>query len=236
MAARWPSCAISANLGPLYGASWSADGLIVFATSRRASGLQTVADAGGTPKELTTPDRAAGEVDHVWPEVLPDGRGTLFTIVRENGTFDIAVLPPGQTTWRVVVRGGTAPRYLASGHLVYTAVGRLHGVGFDLGTLSVTTEPVSLVEGVLTKESGAANFAVSRDGMLAYVSGGQQLRRYRLIWVSRDGTTSALPLEARPYRDARLSPDARRIAIALEGTRCHQSLALQYAAATASPA
>jgi serine/threonine-protein kinase len=116
----------------------------------------------------------------------------------------------------VVVRGGTAPRYLPSGHLVYAVVGRLHGVGFDLETLSVTTEPVSLVEGVVTKESGAANFAVSRNGMLAYVAGGQQLRRYRLIWVDRDGTTSALPLEARAYRSARLSPDARRIAIALE--------------------
>jgi serine/threonine-protein kinase len=204
------------NLGQLNGASWGANGQIIFATSRRASGLQAIADTGGTPREITTPDRSSGEADHVWPESLPDGRGTIFAIARDNGSFDIAVLPAEETTWRVIVRGGSAPRYLSSGYLVYAARGTIYGVGFDLPSLTVTTEPVSLVEGVLAKDSGAANFAVSANGTLTYVAGAPRERHYRLVWLNRDGTITALPLEARAYRAARLSPDGRRIVAAVD--------------------
>ena len=68
-------------------------------------------------RALTTPAIDQGERDHVWPDLLPDNAGILFSIARSDATFDIAVLPAGSTTWRTLIRGGTAPRYLASGHL-----------------------------------------------------------------------------------------------------------------------
>jgi serine/threonine-protein kinase len=205
-----------APLGLLRGGSWTTDGRIVFATNQLAGGLYEVPAAGGTPTLMTSPETSQGERDHLWPEVLPNNAGILFTIARADSTFDIAVLPPGSSAWRVVIRGGTAPRYLPSGHLVYVSAGVLRAVGFDVRTLAVTTEFVALVDNVLTKESGAANVAVSANGTLAYVPGGQQKTRYRLAWLNRDGTTVTLPLEPRAYRAPRLSPDGRFIAVTLE--------------------
>jgi Tol biopolymer transport system component len=145
--------------------------------------------------------------------VLPGNRGVLFTIVRQNG-FDVAVLPQNSKEWHVVIPGGTAARYVPTGHLVYVADGTLHGLGFDLASLRPTTDPVALVPGVMAKSSGAANFAVASDGTLAYVAGIQGAPQSRVVWLSREGMT-ALPLEPREYRNAKLSPDARRIAVTL---------------------
>ena len=66
------------------GASWSTDDTIVFATNDPTSGLLRVAAAGGEPEVLTTPNREQGELDHLWPEVLPGGQAVLFTIATDR--------------------------------------------------------------------------------------------------------------------------------------------------------
>jgi hypothetical protein len=43
------------------------------------SGLWRVSAGGGTAERLTTPDSAAGELAHWWPQFLPDGRHVVFT-------------------------------------------------------------------------------------------------------------------------------------------------------------
>ena len=58
------------------GASWSADGTIVFAPNL-SSGLMQVSAAGGEPEELTTLEE--GEVTHRWPQFLPGDQQILFT-------------------------------------------------------------------------------------------------------------------------------------------------------------
>ena len=67
------------------GASWSTDDTIIFGTNDPTSGLLRVAAAGGEPEVLTTPNRDQGELDHMWPEVLPGGQAVLFTIETAAG-------------------------------------------------------------------------------------------------------------------------------------------------------
>ena len=51
---------------------------------------------------------------------------------------------------------GTSPRYVATGHLVYAAEdGSLRAVAFDADQLAVTGTPVTLVEGIQVKYTGA---------------------------------------------------------------------------------
>ena len=207
------------DLGPrgeLRGASWRRDGRIVFATAQTANGLHVISDAGGTPTPLTTPDEKNGERNHRWPEILPNEAGILFAISRADRTYDIAVLPGGSQTWRVLIRDAGAPRYLSPGYIVYVVRGVLYGVRFDVRSLSVQGQPVPIVNGVLTRDGGAAEFAVADDGTLAFVPGGARQVLRRLVWLNRDGSTTALPLEARGYDDARLSPDGRRIAVTID--------------------
>ena len=206
------------DLGPrgkLRGASWGRDGRIVFATAQIANGLHVISEAGGTVAMLTTPDAKNGERDHRWPEILPNGTGILFAILRADGTSDIALLPSGSQTWRVLIKDAGAPRYLSPGYIVYVSRGVLYGVHFDLRSLSVQGGPVPITDGVLTKEGGAAEFAVADNGTLAFVPGGARQVLRRLVWLNRDGSTTALPLEPRSYDDARLSPDGRRVAVTI---------------------
>ena len=72
------------------GATWGPDDTIIFATNSATTGLQRVAAAGGPTTVLTRPDRAQGEADHLWPELLPGGRAVLFTITALTGGLDAA--------------------------------------------------------------------------------------------------------------------------------------------------
>ena len=202
--------------GNLRGGSWGTDGTILFGTSPQDSGLFRVSAAGGEAEALTTPNKSEGEFDHVWPHYLPGGTHALFAIRRALSS-DIALLDVGAKTWRVIVKDGSMPSYAASGHLLYTATGVLHAVRFDLATGQVAGAPVRLIEGVITKEQGAADYAVSDTGTLVYLPGESiEGGLSQLTWVDRRGVREALPVEARHYRGLRVSPDGRRVAVTIE--------------------
>ena len=199
------------------GASWAEDDTIVFGTMA-ASGLWLVSADGGEADELTHPDAATPDQNHIWPEILPGGRAVLFTIVAGAVTnAQIAVLNLDTGEQSVLVPGGSYPRYSPSGHLVYGTSGGLYAVGFDLDRLAVTSTPVRVLDGVVTKSSGAASFSFSEDGTLVYVPGGEgEGEPGRLIWVNRDGTQAPLEgLESGRYESVSISPDGTQIAIAI---------------------
>src|SRR6266480_1261377 len=63
------------------GASWGPDGFIYVDANTNGGGLLRVeAKPGAKPSWFTVLDTASGEVDHTWPDVLPNGKGVLFTI------------------------------------------------------------------------------------------------------------------------------------------------------------
>ena len=62
------------------GLTWGADDTIIIATNSVDTGLQRISAVGGPLTVLTRPDRAQGEGDHFWPQMLPGGRAVLFTI------------------------------------------------------------------------------------------------------------------------------------------------------------
>ncbi len=121
------------------GATWGPDDTIIVATGNPVTGLQRVsANGDGVVTLLTTPDRARGEADHLWPEFLPDGHTVLFTITAMTGGLDaaqIAMLDLRTRTHTVLLRGGTHAHYVPSGHLVYAASGTLRAVGVRPGYL-----------------------------------------------------------------------------------------------------
>jgi serine/threonine-protein kinase len=198
------------------GASWSSQGIIAFG-SERAAVLQQVKDAGGTPQALTHLEK--GETDHDWPEFLPGDKTVLFAASgddRANGQVAIQSLATGAR--RNLIQGATHPHYAPSGQLVYAHGGSLMAVPFDLQGLAVTGSAVPVVEGVLqSTTSGAAQYSVSATGSLVYVAGAVQATvQSTLVWVSRNGTEQPLPAPLREYRNPRLSPDGRRLAVGIE--------------------
>ena len=212
-----PALTISAvGSGRMAGATLGEDDTIIFGTGS-SSGLWHVPAGGGTPEPLTTLDESQGESNHEWPELLPGGEAVLFTL-RHTGddadTAQIVVWHLGTGEQRVLVSGGSYPKYVPTGHLVYAFAGTLRAVPFDLDLLTVTGNPVGVLEGVVTKPSGAAEVAVAQNGSLVYAAGvgeGGILRT--LVWVERDGREEPLSLPAGAYRWPRLSPDGARLAV-----------------------
>ncbi len=180
------------------------------------TGLQRVSAAGGPLTVLTRPDRAQGEADHFWPEMLPGGRAVLFTITSLTGGLDaaqVAVLDLQTGARRILVRGGSHAHYVSSGHLVYAAAGTLRAVPFDLARLETRGTPVTVVPDVVTTIKGGVNAVVAGDGTLAYVLGTVEGTPRTLVWVDRQGRETPIPAPPRPYLLPALSPDGTRVAV-----------------------
>ena len=200
----------------LFGASWGDDGTIVFGTIDGESGLWRVPAVGGEPTLLTTPNPEQGEVDHVWPEMLPGGHAVLFTIMASAiNESQIAVLSLDTGEQKVLVRGGSFPRYAPTGHLLYGAQGNLWAVGFDPDRLETHGDPVPVLEGVLMKDEGVVNVGLSENGSLIYVpsDAGMTGAARTLVWVDREGREEALRAPPAPYESPRISPDGRAVAV-----------------------
>ena len=140
----------------------------------------------------------------------------LFTI--SAATIDdsqIAVLSLDTREQKVLVRGGSYPRYSPTGHLLYGVQGDLWAVPFDLSRLETVGDPVPVQEGVLTKPQGAANVGVSDNGSLIYMPAGAAGLGNTLVWVDREGQEEPLAAAPRPYGGLRLSPDGQRAVVAV---------------------
>ncbi len=195
------------------GASWSADGAIVFGTLDAAEGLQRVPAGGGRVESLTAPEPG---INHVLPEVLPGGRSVLFTTVPVESprAAQIAVLDLDTREHRPLLTG-SHPHYAPTGHLLYVLDDDLMAVPFDARRRRVEGMPVAMIEGLATANGTlvpTGQYSLSRDGSLLIALGTGNAAR-ELVWVDRDGTEQALPAPSRGYTYPRISPDGRRIAL-----------------------
>ncbi len=209
-----PPVTIAPLANDLRGASWGPDGTIVFGVAA-PDGLWQVSASGGEPRPLTETGQQTGNHSH--PDVLPNGKGVLFTlgpVAQSPIDKQIAVLDLETGEYRVIVETGFSPHYAASGHIVYAVGSTLWAVGFDADALAVTSDPVPVVEGVMTKATAAASFALSETGSLVYVSGGAgSADLVAPVWVDREGREEPLPLPPGGYVNPRLSPDGARLAV-----------------------
>ena len=221
-----PAITLGPVTGASLGASWGDDNTIVFATNDPRTGLWRVSADGGEPTVLTTPDAAQRESDHGFPSVLPGGRGVLFTITAagqaDNAQVAVLDLRTGQR--KTLVRGGSQAEYVdpsagtgQAGYLIYAAAGTLRAVRFDPARLEVLGDPVTVVEQVMIKPTGAANYAVSRQGTLFYVPGGVsvQMSPRSLVWVDRKGHEEPINAPLRAYGSPRISPDGTRLLLGI---------------------
>jgi len=185
-----------------YGATWADDGQIYFAP-KEALNLSRVSAEGGLPEVVAVSD---GSYRFHWPQALPGGRGILFS----NGIFSL-VKNDIKT-----VRGVTSPRYLSTGHLLYSSPGGLIAVPFDLERLEVTGAPVPVLDGIRTETFGVAQYAISNDGLLIFAPG-QSVAVGRPVWVDRNGKEETLPFRPESYGGFSISPDGTKFAVSVLG-------------------
>jgi hypothetical protein len=211
-----PVCRIAAAPSSM---SWDDSGILF---TQRGVGILRVAAGGGTPKVLVPVAAADGLASG--PRMLPGGKAVLFSLATDTRVGSSA---ERWDTARVVVQSlETGKRqtvlepaadgwYVPTGHLVYALGNTLFARPFDLATLAVTGGPAPLVQEVrrvIAVDAGAAQFAISRNGTLAYVAGQAIPAVQQLFLFNRDGTGQPLKLPPGSYSYPRISPDGKRIA------------------------
>jgi serine/threonine-protein kinase len=204
------------------GASWGPDGFIYVDGQFYVSLARVEAKEGAIPSWFTKLDSTSGEVDHSWPDALPNGKGVIFTVTFGPLTADgccprraiaVAEIPSGKH--RIIVNGAIAARYASSGHLLYVTTNRtLMVVPFDQESMAVTGEPIALVEGIRVGKFGSSDLGVSSSGTLLYSTGEWEGKR-ELAWVARDGSAQSVdPGWEGDLIAPALSPDGKRLAVA----------------------
>jgi serine/threonine protein kinase len=195
-----------------YGGSWTEDDQIIFSGP---SGLMRVAASGGPCEAISKSDPKEG--DHRWPQILPGRRAILFTIGIE-GAFDsgrIAILNMETGTYRTILDGGARARYVSSGHLVFVRGGQMFAVPFDLDRLETAGAPEMVVESIFHNNAGGfAAYAFTQTGLLLYAT--PAISKFE--WRDRRGMTQPASVPPGVYfREFRLSPDGKRLALEQTG-------------------
>ncbi len=195
------------------GADWTEGHLIV--GSGLGQGVLRSPSSGGAYTSILDP--VQDERFFATPQLLPGGKDVLVTVYGsppglDRAVVDVVSLSDGSR--KMIARGGTAARYLPSGHLVYTNRSTMFAVPFDLEARETrgTAVPV-LTDIAYDPAAGMPQFGISRDGTLVY-------RRHAdsdggagsLAWVDATGKSQALRLKPALYAGTpRLSPDGKKV-------------------------
>ena len=196
------------------GATWNRDGTILF-SSLQGPIRRISASGASTPVAVTiiTPQQ---QVNHSFPHFLPDGKRFLYYIRSADSERDgiyVSSLDGGEE--RLVIHTSSNVAYVPSGYLLYVRDGVLLAHPFDANNARLTGDPVPLADRIdYFPESGMAAFSVSDTGVLVYRNSAESAVS-RLLWFDRSGKRIGQVGEPAPYRNPRLSPDGKRVAVEL---------------------
>jgi eukaryotic-like serine/threonine-protein kinase len=203
--------------GTVVGGSWSQDGVIIFGSPGK--GLFRVPQAGGMATPLTALDESLGEVGHLLPWFLPDGRHFLYvtyTRKADDAANYLATLDSKER--KRLADSKQAAAYAppaagsGNGHLLFLRDGTLLAQALDAKRFELIGEPFPVAEQVGSYVARAF-FSVSANGVLAYRSG-SFANNSQLMWFDREGKSlGTLGLPADYYGGLALSPDGKRVAV-----------------------
>jgi len=192
------------------GACWGGDGYVYY--SVEAGLLRRPASGGGAPEQITAAVSAGIDtISHRWPDVLPNGKGALFTISKDHSPDQIAAVDFSTGQIQVLVEG-TLGRYAESGHLIYAREdGGLMAARFDQNRLVLSGQGVLL--GDQLPRGYAPDLAFSKTGRLLYVT--RPRETLEVVWVNRNGSWTPVDSDnpIRGIRYAVLSPDNTSLAL-----------------------
>jgi len=187
------------------GGSWGGDDTIIFGVG--ADAIFRVSASGGLPSRLTAIDTRAGEVHHVWPSFLPDGKHFLYladATTAEQQFMFVGSLDPAEPKRRLlnVMSNGR----FAGGYLFFVRAGTLMAQPFDAGALKLSGTARAVAAGVADNDFLYHDFSVSDGGMLAFASSDT---RSRLHLFDRSGKELGSFGEAADWASVEWSPDGR---------------------------
>lgn len=194
--------------------TWAADGTILFGTDR----IMRVSASGGQPEPVTTIDGKKGDLRHVRPSFLPDGRHFVFTAINTDGSKSTLHLGElGSTTTRILDTIPSSADYVNPGYLVFARDGKLMARPFDAAAGQWTGEAIVVADSVRQQTLGAAAFSASPGGVIAYDSSSLFGGDLELEWVARDGRPAGIFGQLTGAHTIALAADETSVALETSG-------------------
>ncbi len=200
------------------GASWSAEGVIVFAPGP-LDPLYAVAASGGEPSSITALHEK-GET-HRLPWFLPGGGLLLFYAgsAQPKESDGIYALDLASKRTSLVLRARSGGLYVEPGFLIYVRERNLVAQPFDPGSLRLSGEPVPIAEGLVFNDYRATgSYALSGGGLLLYVAGAL-VPDAQLTWFDLEGRELVKVGRPASMIDVAVSPDGARAVITVREER-----------------
>jgi len=178
------------------GLHWSKDGWIYFVTLH--NDLARIPAAGGPVEILPAQDSAGAHPGLFTPYALPNGKGILLGAAFAGGGYEVQVLDLATHRLKTLVQG-LRPVYAEPGRLLYsTAEGTLFEAPFDQDRMVLTGPAEQIGTGLYSPLPGWIDFAVSRTGMLVYLSvAGAHVSGLNFVTVDRAGKEQVLSYSVR---------------------------------------
>ena len=172
---------------------------------------------GGPAPKPRKVDTAGFQGDLSFAAPLPGDRWALLEAnYYEGGAFHlgIAAIDLGSGKAKILVTDGGNPRYLPTGHLLYSRGGVLYAAPFDPAKPRLTGEPIAIMSGLRAVASWTnAAFDVSENGILQAASGGTPWENRRAVIVDAHGTVSEWSPDRQAFEvSIAVSPDGSRFA------------------------
>src|SRR5262249_26036177 len=150
------------------GGSWNSENVIVFGSG---GSIYRVLAAGGQQSAILTPGDNPKDVKLEAPHFLPDGRHYLYlrrsAKPSESAVF-VGAIDSKDSTRLFTAESNLA--YAAPGYILFHREGTLYAQPFNAKSASLSGEAVRVADRVPFGAGGAASFAASQNGILAYRS------------------------------------------------------------------
>ena len=208
----------SVLIGPTHaapaGMDWADDGYIYSAYQGK---LWKTADDGGDEEQLSNPQ--LDELRLELPHVLPGSKVLLCnTAIAPGVSGRLQAVDLETLELKDLDMAGSNPRYLPTGHVLFTQSDRVFIAPFDVGRLEFTGPPES-VHPRAWVDQGQIQMDLSAGGTVAYmpIARGEG---QALVAVDLGGKVEELLPDGLPFvslNDPRISRDGRKLLLSVEG-------------------
>jgi eukaryotic-like serine/threonine-protein kinase len=195
--------------------TWTRDGSILF-TEFPGGGILRVSADGGTPQPVTHIATDKGELNHYWPDVLPDNKRFLY-MATGRGPDGMRVTPSvylasfDTPDVKLVARMPSRLTFVPPDRVLFVQDGTLLMQRVEMERFELSGEPIRVADGLgYFQTLGIGHFSVSTNGVLAFLGSADPSE---LRWFDRQGNPAPSGWGTERFDTVRRSPDGQRIAV-----------------------
>jgi eukaryotic-like serine/threonine-protein kinase len=198
--------------------AWAPDGAILFShLGPEGSGIFAIDEDGGEPRQVTD-QTSRGELVHIFPEILPDGKRFLYLALRADDElgFEHSIRVASIDGSDETVLGTIPSMIVVSGEdqIIYAHEGMLLRQSIDLSSPALVGQPEVIAGRCrLLLSTGIGLFTSSTSGVVVYQ---KSPASSRLVWRDRTGAEAGELGGPARHESFAISPEGNRVAVAID--------------------